>query len=108
MEKEVVWISYNNIYLEWIKNQIPSARLGLLVKEFTQDTITSVQQLKTSSNNVFIDAQYSLLKDEHIQMCINSKIPLEVWTINASTAFTTIHPYISGITTDQLLPSNNK
>lgn len=112
MLKNVTWICSSDDYLAAIKAVDSTARLGLVAHEITAETIAKATALKTDDNEVFIDSEYSILTDEKVQMCIDADLPLEVWTINkwesnATTGKTIVqglHPYVTGITTDDMLP----
>jgi hypothetical protein len=103
MQNNVTWISFLNYHLGYVKDINPSARLGLVCGEVLETTISLATDLTNDSNEVFIDAQSSVLTDDMVQLCIDADIPLEVWTINASGSVNTMNPYISGVTSDSLI-----
>lgn len=108
MLRDVTWISFNSTYLGYVKNADSEARLGLICGDITQTIIDGAVALKTSSNDVFIDAYYS--DPEHqpgnIPRCISAGIPVEVWTVDTTTAITGMNPYITGVTSNRLIASS--
>ena len=110
MQGKVTYISFNSTYLEYVKNYDASARLGYLVKRtggFNQTDIDVVLDLKTDTNEVFLDARhmegYEDVKDAQVQLCINNNVPLEVWSTNDETVIKNMSHYISGVTTDNVI-----
>lgn len=98
MARNVTWISYNNSLLEQVKNADSSARLGLLVTSVTATAIQQAQALKTSTNDVFIDASSD--SDNNVTLCEAANIPLEVYLYNSSVSIRALKPYVSGVTSD--------
>lgn len=103
MTSKVTWISFNNNYLSYVKNYDDKARLGYLIGDVAESNIAIATGLKTASNEVFIDSSYELLTDEKIALCVNADLPLEVWTINDSSIIASLDPYVSGVTSDNLI-----
>ena len=103
MTGKVTYISFNTSYLEYVKNTDPNARLGYVVDSVGSGTIGAVQNLKTDTNEVFVDANVSSLTTDMVNLCINADIPLEVWTCNdANHINNTLDPYVSGVTSDNV------
>lgn len=102
MKNKVTYISFSPWYLTKIKELDGTARLGLVVNDVTQTTITQATSLKTDKNEVFIDAGYWALTLDAVELCAASGIPLEVWTINGSADLLALDPYVSGYTSDNL------
>lgn len=99
------FISFNATWLNVVKSVDSSARLGFLSgasRDVIQSDITVVEGLKTSTNEVFINASLTNLTDTGVEMCISSSIPLEVYSGNA-TNILTMHDYITGVTTDNVV-----
>ena len=103
MRGKVSWISFAPTLLGYVKDYDSSARLGYILSEITAAAITTAQGLKTTDNEVFIDAIQSTVTDENVALCISADIPLEAWTINSENAVTTLNPYVSGMTSDSLI-----
>ena len=103
MTGSVTYMSSSNIILGYVKTADANARLGYLVDKITNDIVNTAVSLRTSANEVFINANYIELTDETISMCSTQKLPLEVWTVNDSTWIENMNPYISGVTSDSLV-----
>ena len=103
MRGKVTWISFTSEYLGYVKNYDDEARLGYLVSDITSSVINTALELKTDSNEVFIDSTYSVLTEEKVALCINADLPLEAWTINDSSIIASLDPYVSGVTSDNLI-----
>lgn len=98
----VTYISSSNTYLGYVKTADANARLGYITDIITSDIISTVSSLKTSTNEVFLDAEHSKLTDDAVALCATQKFPLEVWTVNESSWIENMNPYISGVTSDEL------
>ncbi|MBE5957503.1 MAG: hypothetical protein E7254_01390 [Lachnospiraceae bacterium] len=103
MKGKVTWISFNINHLQNVNNFDESARLGYVVSQITDESISQINELKTNSNEVFIDAQYDKVTNENIQQCIDADLPLEVWVVNEVEIILALDPYITGITSDSLV-----
>ena len=103
MIDKVTWISFSNTYLGYIKGILPSARLGQVTGTITETTITNASSLITDTNEVFVDAQFNVLTDDMVNLCIDADIPLEVWNVFTDENVTSANGYISGMTTDSIL-----
>lgn len=103
MKGKVTYISFNSTFLGYVKNADVSARLGFLTSTLSSGNITTAKNLKTTSNEVFLDAKLSTLKDSVVDSCISNNIPLEVWTVNTEDEIIKMHSYISGVTSDYLV-----
>jgi hypothetical protein len=106
MNRNVTFISFDITYLEMIKNNDETARLGYVVSGSNNAKITEAIALQTGRNEVFIDADYQHITEDFINTCKTSNIPLETWTINSEEDIIAIDEYISGITSDSLIASN--
>lgn len=102
----VTYISFNFSFLEYVKAADDTARLGYLVNSVDADIIANVLSLQTEKNEVFIDVSYSGLTDDAISLCIDSKLPVEVWTVNSAETIENMNPYITGVTSDSVNASN--
>lgn len=106
MKGKVSWISFNVNFLKTIKEYDEKARLGYIVGAIAETSISGATQLKTEGNEVFIDAEYDLLTDDAVALSVAADIPLEVWTVNTSSALYSLDAYVSGVTSDSLLSGN--
>lgn len=101
MINHVSWICGNATALNYVKTQLPKARLGLVVSSITAEKINQALGLKTDSNEVFIDT-YSYT-DSEINLCIADDLPCEVYTINSASTLANINPYVTGVTSDVIV-----
>lgn len=103
MRGHVTYISFNKLFLHYVKKVDKQARLGYLLSDLTQFDAEAVKELRTGVNEVFIDVEYQGLTDAKINMCIDENIPLEIWTVNDTYVIEHMHSYISGVTSDNLI-----
>lgn len=106
MIDNVSWISFYSTALEKVIDNDPTARVGFLGGDVNSATINIVTSLRTRSNNqanIFLDSSNASLTVSGVNLCIENNVPLEVWTVNSSAVIPTLHPYISGITSDVLI-----
>ena len=105
MQGKVTYISESVNVLKWVKNRDGCARLGLVCSQINQTLIVNATSLRTGENQVFLNAAYSCISEDTVNLCCNADIPLEVWTINWESWFDTMPAYISGVTSDSLVAS---
>ena len=106
MKGNVTWISFNSACLGYVKDIDTSARLGFVVDSVTDSTIATIKQsLQTGKNEVFIDCAASNASGSAVALCADADIPLEVWTVNDKNAILSLDPYVSGVTSDNLIAS---
>lgn len=106
MKGKVTWISFDATTLGYVKAVDPSARLGYVVDSISSGTITIVTAtLKTDENEVFIDCSHANATAEAALLCADADIPLEVWTVNSEATILALNPYVSGVTSDNLIAS---
>lgn len=89
-------------FLNYVHAHDADARLGVVGGTVTETTVTWLQSAKTANNEVFMDAYYGNLTEESIGLCIAAGIPVEIWTVNDSATVLSMHPYVSGVTSDSL------
>lgn len=102
MTGKVTYISFNAKYLEYVKNTDANARLGYVVNDVSEAIITTALELKTNTNEVFVDAGAGRLTQELVYLCVNAGLPLEVWTVNSESSVRNLDPYVSGVTSDNV------
>lgn len=100
MLRHVTWISFNSNLLSGVKNIDPKARLGMIAETYSDSLITTITQLKSDANEVFLNILYTAITDTNIETLIANDIPLEFYTINTPSAITGCNPYVTGITSD--------
>lgn len=112
MLRKVTWISFSDTILGYIKSVDASARLGFLLSsvnetsgDVTPTNITRAQNLLTNTNEVFIDARSTdvISSTYKCGLCMDANLPLEVWTVNTASTIVSMDPYISGVTSDNLI-----
>lgn len=102
LKGKVSYISYEVDLLIAIRNVDSKARLGLVCNNVFDSIIEKASSLKTDENEVFVDSYYSMLDSTGVNRCIESNIPLEVWTIDSEDAILKLDKYISGVTSNKL------
>lgn len=104
MADKVTWISFTHTYLGYVKSVDPSARLGLLCwSDWTFDYVSgTVQTLKTDTNEVFLNVNSAWAVENYAQSK-DAGIPVEVWTVNSEDEIKNLNPYVSGVTSDNLI-----
>lgn len=103
MRGNVTYLSFNIDYLNYVKEADDAARLAYVVRDINVSIINKTLLLKTGKNDVNLMCQDSGLTDEKVKMCINTDIPLEVWCPNDVSWIENMHPYITGVTSDNLI-----
>lgn len=101
MTGNVTYISFDASALTYVKNYDNAARLGYVVSSVTNAVITTALGLKLATNDVFIDSED--FDDEAVALCMGGSLPLEVWTVNDESAIVRMNPYITGVTSDNLI-----
>lgn len=99
MKGKVTYISFSSTFLQYVKNYDEEARLGFIA-DVTNATITTANSLKTGKNEVFMDVNYTYVKDSKVALCMANDLPMEVWTVNDANTIKKLNPYISGVTSD--------
>ena len=78
------------------------ARVGILSWTVTSTDIADIQELKLSTNDVFLDTYISYLTSEILTMVKTAGVPLEVWSFTAGAAtegeILGMDSYITGFT----------
>jgi glycerophosphoryl diester phosphodiesterase len=106
MKNEVTWISFDSASLAALMTADKTARLGYVADTVSATTIDTVRnKLQSGFNEVFIDCAHSNATADVVQLCIDADIPLEAWTVNNKSAMLALDPYISGVTSDNLIAS---
>lgn len=103
MKGKVTYISFSNIFLGYVKNVDASARLGLLANPLNSTKINQAKALKTTTNEVFLDAKLSTVTDALISTLLTNDQPLEVWTVNTEEEILKMPSYVCGVTSDFII-----
>lgn len=103
MKGKVTWISFSAACLGYVKAVDPKARLGFVADAVSATTINTIQKtLQSGHNEVFVDCAHGNASAA-VQLCMDADIPLEVWTLNIESALFALDPYVSGVTSDNLI-----
>ena len=102
MDGNVTWISYSDTFLQYVKNYDSKARIGFVCGHITSDTITKASALKTTSNYVFIDADYTSNSSTDIDLAIDADLPVEVWDLSTVSQLLSMSDYITGVTANTI------
>ena len=103
MKGKVTYISFSNTFLGYVKNADASARLGLLANPLNSTKINQAKALKTTTNEVFLNAKLSSVTDSLISTLMTNDQPLEVWTVNTEEEILKMPIYVSGVTSDFII-----
>ena len=104
MQGKVSYISFSSDALAKIAAYDPTARLGWVYSnEINASVINTANSLKTAHNEVFIDAYHSRATQAAVDLCKQSSLGLEVWTVDSLTVMNALNPYVSGITSNWIL-----
>lgn len=108
IEDSVTWISFNADYLKLISDEMQNCRLGYLSKEFSPEkTMQILQNLKTESNDVFLDIKAKAVNDEMKSLLADAGFYFEAWTVdNAEELINLLTINCTGITTNFLTNSH--
>ena len=104
LEDKITWISFEDDYLQEIKDLLPEARLGYLSKKTpTAKTVDILESLQTDENEVFLDVKSSKINNRTSDMLKNSGFEFETWTVNDCTKLDDLFSLdCKGITTDTI------
>lgn len=104
MKGKVTWISFSAAYLGYVKAVDNKARLGYVVNEVNNTIISTIKQsLLSEHNEVFVNCGFTNATGNAVQLCADADIPLEVWTVNKETSILSLDPYISGVSSDNIV-----
>lgn len=102
MSQNVTYISFNILFLSYVKDIDATARLGYITYGVNDAVVNEIKNLRSGKNDVFIDCAYSAVNDTSVYLCVTNAIDLEVWAVSDKTQIENIKPYISGVTADEL------
>ncbi len=103
MDKCTTYISFSSTFLGYVKNHDVNARLGFLKSSATTSDISTLQDLKTTTNEVYYGAKHTSLTDAICTAYQSAGIPIEIWTVDTTSAITGMNPYVSGVTSNSLI-----
>ena len=103
MINKMTWISFDINSLNLILASVPTARVGFTMSVLSETVINQAIAIKTSTNDVFIDASWESITTLLAETCLIGGVPLETWTVNNSAdVLLLVQKGVSGITTDSL------
>ncbi|MCD8024298.1 MAG: hypothetical protein LUE64_02055 [Candidatus Gastranaerophilales bacterium] len=104
LEDNITWISFNADYLEIMSEVMPNSRLGYLTKKTPDDeTIETLNSLKTDTNEVFLDIKSSKITKNSAALLEEAGFEFEVWTVDDTEELDELEDMgCSGITTNEL------
>ena len=102
MNDYVSYICFDSAALSIVLSKNPKARVGVL-GDVDSNMITTMSNMKTEHNEVFIDSDIRSITTELIDQIAAAKIPLEVYTINGSDEYDSIDKYVTGVTSDYIV-----
>ena len=103
MDAYTTYISFSSTFLGYVKAYDAYARLGFLKSSATSSDISTLQGLKTDTNEVCYDVKYSSVTNAICEAYQAAGIPMEIWTVDSESAITGMNPYITGVTSNYLI-----
>lgn len=103
MIDKVTWISSSKKCLKAVLEFDSDARVGLVVNRVREKDVEDLLNLGADKGNVFLDCDCGYVDSQAIDLCIRSRIPLEVWTVDDEQKILNLDPYISGVTSNKLV-----
>lgn len=106
MLDKVSIISFSDALLSFAHTHAPKTRIGYLVgsNNDVEKSVSLLNTMKDDGASVFIDAEYSS-QNQFLSTCRNDEIPLELWTVDSLSTLNQIDSYVTGVTTDSIIPS---
>lgn len=104
LKGKVTYISFSTVYLQYVKNYDSKARIGVL-GTLDGSSLGYCEALQTGENEVFFDSSYydSAITSEYCDLFRSEGIHIEAWTVNSASDMLALNPYVSGITSDNLI-----
>ena len=103
MDKYSTYISFSSAFLGYVKNYDANARLGFLKSVAATSDISTIQGLKTTTNEVYYGAKYTSVTSVICEAYQAAGIPIEIWTVDTASDITNMNPYITGVTSNVLI-----
>lgn len=106
MIDNVSWLGFSGDALSKIAYNCPTARLVWVITDTNATKIAAnnipfaQMNLMTGQNQVVFDIWYTLATQDVVDVVSAAGIPLEVWTVNDINAIKTLHPYVTGVSSD--------
>lgn len=108
MLEKVTFLSFNINLLLLVKSINKDVRLGYLPanNENYLRSISKLQSLKTKTNEIFYDGDFTALNDSKVNRLKLLNIPYEVWVPYTAQQIIDMNPYVTGFTTNVLNAEN--
>jgi hypothetical protein len=104
MRKDCTIIGSNNAAMRSIPAKYPDVRLGMVVSSYYAHDLTDLVSWKTGFNEVFLNADATMITSEVIEACKAAGVLLETWAVYSEGLdfLRTLSGYISGVTHNSL------
>ncbi len=100
MRDNVTFISFVTNTLLYVRRLDAKCRIGFVAESNDSSVIDVCEAI---GGDVFVDLAASVVNDNIVSLCAENDIPLEVWTVNNEGSILNMNPYISGVTSDNLI-----
>lgn len=102
MCESVWWVGDTvSIIVQFARN-IPNATIGYVVDNIPPEYEAKLDALKSASDRVYISMRNTKITDEKANTLMNKGIKLYAWTIDSDTEIMNLHPYVSGVFSNNL------
>ena len=78
-------------------------RRAFALGELNDSMINYLTGMIGEGYNMIADIDYAVITDELVDKCIEANIPLECWTVDTTDQIKALNPYISGVTSNELI-----
>ena len=103
MDVYTTYISFSSTFLGYVKAYDAYARLGFLKSSATSSDISTLQGLKTDTNEVYYGVKYTSVTNAICASYQAVGIPIEIWTVDTESDIENMNPYITGVTSNSLI-----
>lgn len=87
-------------FLNLIVTENPTARVLLSCQTMGSAELNYAKSLKKDTNRVGVAVYTYNLTEQNAIDCMNNNLELEMWVVNGESAIPLIHPYVTGVITD--------
>lgn len=100
MRKDCTIIGSSNAAMGSIPAKYPDVRLGMVVSSYYAHDLEDIVSWKTGFNEVFLNADATIITSEVIEACKAAGVPLEIWAVYSEGLdfLRGLNGYISGVT----------
>lgn len=100
MMNNCTFASAEYTFLNLIVTENPTAKVLLSCQTMGSAELNYAKALKTDANRVGIAVYTYNLTEQNAIDCMNNDLELEMWVVNGESAIPLIHPYVTGVITD--------